>query len=26
MELDGINPKARRPFDGSGGWGGDLPW
>jgi hypothetical protein len=26
MELAGINPKARRPSDGSGGWGGEPPW
>lgn len=28
MELAGINPKARRPSDGTGGWGGEPepPW
>ncbi|MEU7338651.1 hypothetical protein [Streptomyces sp. NPDC007074] len=26
MELAGINPKARRSSDGSGGWGGEPPW
>lgn len=25
LGLAGINPKVR-PSDGSGGWGGDLPW